>query len=71
MVSQTSFALTPPPKTIPTLTVTVMAAADIRQRMADLGLIVKTSRPAAFAAVAKADQAYWGNVIKEYNIRLD
>ncbi|TDF67987.1 tripartite tricarboxylate transporter substrate binding protein [Cupriavidus sp. L7L] len=50
---------------------TVMAAADIRQRMADLGLIVKTSRPAAFAAVAKADQAYWGNVIKEYNIRLD
>lgn len=48
-----------------------MAAADIRQRMADLGLIVKTSRPAAFAAVAKADQAYWGNVIKEYNIRLD
>ncbi|MFS8978506.1 tripartite tricarboxylate transporter substrate binding protein [Cupriavidus necator] len=50
---------------------TVMAAPEIRQRMADLGLIVKTSRPAAFAAVAKADQAYWGGVIKEYNIRLD
>ncbi|WP_454736647.1 Bug family tripartite tricarboxylate transporter substrate binding protein [Cupriavidus necator] len=50
---------------------TVMAAPEIRQRMADLGLIVKTSPPAAFAAVAKADQAYWGGVIKEYNIRLD
>lgn len=50
---------------------TVMAGPDIRQRMADLGLIVKTSRPTAFAAVAKADQAYWAKVIKEYNIRLD
>ncbi|WP_265919654.1 Bug family tripartite tricarboxylate transporter substrate binding protein [Cupriavidus nantongensis] len=50
---------------------TVMAAPDIRQRLADLGLIVKTTQPAAFAATTRADQAYWGNVIKENNIRLD
>ncbi|SPA26688.1 conserved hypothetical protein, UPF0065 [Cupriavidus taiwanensis] len=50
---------------------TVMAAPDIRQRLGDLGLIVKTTQPAAFAATARADQAYWGNVIKENNIRLD
>lgn len=50
---------------------TVMAAPDIRQRLAELGLIVKTTQPAAFAAATRADQAYWGNVIKENNIRLD
>ncbi|WP_244222818.1 hypothetical protein [Cupriavidus lacunae] len=42
-----------------------MAAPDIRQRLAELGLIVKTTQPAAFAAATQADQAYWGNVIKE------
>jgi tripartite-type tricarboxylate transporter receptor subunit TctC len=50
---------------------TVMAAPDIRQRLGDLGLIVKTTQPAAFAAATKADQVYWGNVIKDHNIRLD
>ncbi|MEM5278136.1 tripartite tricarboxylate transporter substrate binding protein [Cupriavidus taiwanensis] len=50
---------------------TVMAAPDIRQRLGDLGLIVKTTQPAAFAAATRADQAYWVSVIKEHNIRLD
>ncbi|SOY50667.1 conserved hypothetical protein, UPF0065 [Cupriavidus taiwanensis] len=50
---------------------TVMAAPDIRQRLGDLGLIVKTTQPATFAAATRADQAYWVSVIKEHNIRLD
>ncbi len=45
---------------------TVLAAPEIRQRMAELGLIARTARPAAFAALAKADQAYWGNVIRAH-----
>ncbi len=50
---------------------TVMAAPDIRQRLTELGLIVRTTQPAAFAAATRAGQAYTGNVIKGNNIRLD
>ncbi|MNS80102.1 Tripartite tricarboxylate transporter family receptor [compost metagenome] len=49
----------------------VLAAPDVRQRLADLGLNVKTSTPAAFAKLAKTDQAYWSEVIHKHNIRLD
>lgn len=49
----------------------ILAGSDIRQRMTDLGVIVKGSRPAEFAEVARADQAYWTGVIRKLNIRLD
>ncbi|MCY1490312.1 hypothetical protein D9M68_240680 [compost metagenome] len=49
----------------------VLAAPDVRQRLADLGLNVKTSTTAAFAKLAKTDQAYWSEVIHKHNIRLD
>lgn len=43
----------------------------LAQRMADLGLIARTSQPAAFAALARNDQAFWSAVIRKYDIRLD
>ncbi|MHA7684601.1 tripartite tricarboxylate transporter substrate binding protein [Cupriavidus sp. PET2-C1] len=49
----------------------ILATPDIRQRMTDLGVIVKGTRPMEFAEVARADQAYWNGVIRKLNIRLD
>jgi tripartite-type tricarboxylate transporter receptor subunit TctC len=49
----------------------ILASPDIQQRMTDLGVIVKGSRPQEFTEVARADQAYWAGVIRKLNIRLD
>ncbi|MCO4862624.1 tripartite tricarboxylate transporter substrate binding protein [Cupriavidus sp. WGlv3] len=49
----------------------IVNAPALTQRMADLGLIARTSQPAAFAALARNDQAIWSAVIRKYDIRLD
>ncbi|PZX26138.1 ABC transporter substrate-binding protein [Cupriavidus phytorum] len=49
----------------------IVNAPALTQRMADLGLIARTSQPAAFAALARNDQAFWSAVIRKYDIRLD
>lgn len=49
----------------------VLANADLRTRMTDLGILLKGSSPAAFATVVKAEQEYWAEAIRAANIQLD
>jgi tripartite-type tricarboxylate transporter receptor subunit TctC len=49
----------------------VLAQAELRARMTEIGVVLKGSQPAAFAEVVKADQAYWSEVIRVADVRLD
>jgi tripartite-type tricarboxylate transporter receptor subunit TctC len=51
--------------------VKVAAQADMRERLAQLGLDVAVSSPDELAAVIKADIAKWAKVIREANIKTD
>jgi tripartite-type tricarboxylate transporter receptor subunit TctC len=51
--------------------VKVAAQADMRERLAQLGLDVAVSSPDELAAVIKTDIAKWAKVIKEANIKTD
>jgi tripartite-type tricarboxylate transporter receptor subunit TctC len=44
---------------------------EMRTRMLELGLVIKTSQPAEFRALTRTDQAYWADVIRQHNIRLE
>jgi len=49
----------------------ILASNDVRGRMAELGVIVKGTRPAEFAAVTSADHRYWASLIRKLDLRLD
>ncbi len=49
----------------------IAAEAEMRQRLAQLGLDVAVSSPDELAAVIKADIAKWAKVIKEANIKTE
>ena len=48
----------------------IAAQADMRERLAQLGLAAAVNSPDEFAAVIKADIAKWAKVIKDANIKL-
>jgi tripartite-type tricarboxylate transporter receptor subunit TctC len=48
----------------------IAAQADMRERLAQLGLAVMVSSPDEFAAVIRADIAKWAKVIKDANIKV-
>jgi tripartite-type tricarboxylate transporter receptor subunit TctC len=50
--------------------VKIVAQADMRERLAQLGLEVEVNSPDEFAAVINADIAKWAKVIKDANIKL-
>jgi tripartite-type tricarboxylate transporter receptor subunit TctC len=50
--------------------VKIAAQADMRERLAQLGLEVAVNSPDEFAAVINADIAKWAKVIKDANIKL-
>ena len=50
-------------------TVRVLAQDELRQRLADIGVVTIGNSPAAFAAALKAEAAQWAKLIKEAGIR--
>lgn len=48
----------------------IAAQADMRERLAQLGLEVAVNSPDEFAAVIAADIARWAKVIRDGNIKL-
>ncbi|HLK84468.1 MAG TPA: tripartite tricarboxylate transporter substrate binding protein [Xanthobacteraceae bacterium] len=50
-------------------TAQVLAQDDLRQRFADIGVVVIGNSPAQFSAALKAEAAQWANLIKETGIR--
>jgi tripartite-type tricarboxylate transporter receptor subunit TctC len=50
-------------------TVRVLAQDDLRQRFADIGVVVIGNSPAEFAVALKAEAAQWAKLIKETGIR--
>jgi tripartite-type tricarboxylate transporter receptor subunit TctC len=51
-------------------TVTALADAATRQKLADMGVVVVASTPAALAEAMQADTAKWGPIIKEAGISI-
>src|SRR5262245_61749921 len=51
-------------------TVTALADAATRQKLADMGVVVVASTPAALAEAMQADAAKWGPIIKEAGISV-
>jgi tripartite-type tricarboxylate transporter receptor subunit TctC len=50
-------------------TVRVLAQDELRQRLADIGVVTIGNSPAAFAAALKAEAVQWAKLIKEAGIR--
>ena len=50
-------------------TARVLAQDDLRQRLADIGVVVIGNSPAQFSAALKAEAAQWASLIKETGIR--
>jgi tripartite-type tricarboxylate transporter receptor subunit TctC len=50
-------------------TVRVLAQGDLRQRLADIGVVTIGNSPAEFSAALKAEAAQWAKLIKEAGIR--
>jgi tripartite-type tricarboxylate transporter receptor subunit TctC len=50
--------------------VKIAAQADMRERLAQLGLEVAVNSPDEFVAVINADIAKWAKVIKDASIKL-
>src|SRR5262245_11084318 len=51
--------------------VQIAVQADVRERIAQLGLEVSLNSPEEFAAVIKSDTDKWAKVIREANIRAE
>jgi tripartite-type tricarboxylate transporter receptor subunit TctC len=49
----------------------VLAMAEVRSRLAAIGLEPVGTTPAEFAAIVRQDYAKWGKVIRDANIKLD
>jgi tripartite-type tricarboxylate transporter receptor subunit TctC len=49
----------------------VLAMADVRSKLAAIGLEPVGTTPAEFAAVVRQDYEKWGKVIRDANIKLD
>jgi tripartite-type tricarboxylate transporter receptor subunit TctC len=71
-----SFGLMAPTGTPPAIidkihreAVKIMAMADVRKRLDDLGMEVIANSPAEFAAVIKSEIPQWAKVIKEAGIK--
>jgi tripartite-type tricarboxylate transporter receptor subunit TctC len=50
-------------------TVRVLAQNDLRQKLADIGVIATGNSPAEFAAAIKSELAVWPKLIKEAGLR--
>jgi tripartite-type tricarboxylate transporter receptor subunit TctC len=50
-------------------TVRVLAQGELRQRLADIGVVAIGNSPAAFSAALKAEAVQWAKLIKEAGIR--
>jgi len=50
---------------------TALARPELRERMAEIGVVLKGSSPASFGALLKDEQAYWAEVIRVAGVRLD
>ncbi|NYT62495.1 tripartite tricarboxylate transporter substrate binding protein [Alcaligenaceae bacterium] len=50
---------------------TVLAQADLRERMREFGLTMTGTGPDAFSTIVKNDYDRWGRVIRERNIKID
>jgi tripartite-type tricarboxylate transporter receptor subunit TctC len=50
-------------------TVRVLAQGDLRQRLADIGVVTIGNAPAEFSAALKAEAVQWAKLIKEAGIR--
>jgi len=51
--------------------VKVLADAQLRERLLEMGIAVRSSNPAEFTGMVKREQVYWGDLIRNANIRLD
>jgi tripartite-type tricarboxylate transporter receptor subunit TctC len=49
----------------------IVAAPDVRERLAALGLDTTSDAPQAFGEIIKSDIAKWAKVIKEANIKTE
>ena len=49
----------------------ILAAEDVKSRLADEGAEPVTTTPEAFGAIVKSDIAKWSKVVKELNIKPD
>lgn len=58
-------------KTIYVATLKILEMPDVRQAIQRNGLEIETNDPKQFAARIKAEAAFWANVIKSANIRID
>jgi tripartite-type tricarboxylate transporter receptor subunit TctC len=51
--------------------VRIVANADLRERIAQLGLEASVNSPEEFAVIIKTDIAKWAKVIRAANIKAD
>jgi tripartite-type tricarboxylate transporter receptor subunit TctC len=51
--------------------VKALAAADVRKRLLEAGIVATSSSPEAFAAYVSAEAAKWAKVIKDAKITVE
>ncbi|MOA52274.1 Tripartite tricarboxylate transporter family receptor [compost metagenome] len=50
---------------------TVLAQPELRERMQTYGISITGTSPEAFASIIKSDNARWGKVIRDKNIKAN